>query len=62
MNCALVDEQTNIVANIIVANPSVDQPPSGMLLIALEEGSTVSIGWVYNSSTGEFTNPFPVGP
>ena len=62
MNSALVDQQTNIVVNIIVANPDVDPAPPGMLMIGLPENSDVSIGWIYNPATGQFTNPFPIGP
>lgn len=62
MNSALVDQQTNLVVNIIVANPDVDPVPSGMLMIKLPDDSSVSIGWIYSPETGQFTDPFPIGP
>ena len=59
MRCALVDAQTNIVINIIVADPAVDPAPEGTLLIGLPADSPVTFGWVYNPSTGQFTDPNP---
>lgn len=62
MRSALVNQQTYIVDNVIIADPSVDPAPIGYDMIALPPDSPVSIGWIYNPSTGEFTNPNPVDP
>ena len=59
MNSALVDIQTNIVINIIVADPAVDPAPEGTLMIALPADSPVSFGWIYDPATGQFTDPNP---
>ena len=55
-NCAVIDLSTNMVTNIIVADPSVDLHPEGTLLIALPE--SVSIGWRHNED-GTFTDMNP---
>lgn len=57
MRCALVDLNTNIVVNLIIADPEADPAPVGYLIVGLLEGSQVEIGWSYNSATGEFTPP-----
>lgn len=57
MRCALVNEATNIVENIILADPSTDPAPNGYVLIGLPDDSPVYIGWVYNPSTGQFSEP-----
>lgn len=57
MRCALVNQTTNIVENIIVADPTVDPAPSGYIIIVIPDDSPIYIGWVYNPATGEFTPP-----
>jgi len=57
MRCALVNKTTNIVENIIVADPSVDPAPNGYLIIGLPEDSPVAIGWVYDPANGQFSEP-----
>lgn len=59
MRCALVNLSNNIVENLIIADPAVDPSPPGFVIISLPEDSPVAIGWLYNPSTGEFTNPEP---
>lgn len=59
MNSALVDIQTNIVINIIVADPAVDPAPEGCTLVGLPDDSPVSFGWIYDPATGQFTDPNP---
>lgn len=59
MRSALIDNSTNIVTNVIMADPSVDPTPDGYTMIALPDNSPVSIGWIYNSETGDFTDPNP---
>ena len=57
MNSAVVDEGTLIVVNIIVADPTVDPPPPGYLLIGLTDGEPCNIGWIYDPSTNAFSDP-----
>lgn len=57
MRCALVNQSTNIVENIIVADPSVDPPPSGYVIIGIPDDSPVCIGWLYDPATGQFSDP-----
>jgi hypothetical protein len=52
-NCAVIDLATNMVTNVIVADPAVDPHSEGSLLIALPEG--VGIGWKHNED-GTFTD------
>jgi hypothetical protein len=53
----LINQSTNIVENIIIADPSVDPAPNGYLIIGLPEDSPVAIGWVYDPATGQFSEP-----
>lgn len=62
MRCALVNDTTNIVDNMIMANPAVDPAPAGYLLIGLPDDSPVCIGWLYDPATGTFTDPNPPPP
>lgn len=55
MRCALVDISTNLVVNLIIADPATDPAPSGHVIISLPDESPVAIGWTYNN--GEFTPP-----
>lgn len=57
MRAALIDNSTNIVENVIVADPSVDPAPDGHYMIALPDDSQVSIGWLYDGS--QFIDPNP---
>lgn len=61
-NCALVDSATNIVVNIIVADPAVDPAPEGCTIIGIPDDSPVSFGWIYDPATGQFTDPNPPAP
>lgn len=60
--CALVNSSTNIVENIIIADPAVDPAPDGYILVGLPADSTVSSGWIYDPATGTFTDPNPPAP
>lgn len=62
MRCALVDNLTNIVVNIIIADPAVDPSPEGYTLIGLLDDSPVAIGWLYDPVTETFTDPNPPPP
>lgn len=59
MQCAVVDSATSIVVNIIVAQPD-DVPPEGCFLVALDDTTPCSIGWVY--ADGVFVDPNPPPP
>lgn len=62
--CALVDDFTNIVMNVIMADPAVDPSPENFTVVGIPDDSLVSYGWVYDPSTQTFTdpNPQPVEP
>lgn len=62
MRCALVDASTNIVDNVIMADPSVDPAPAGYILVGLPDDSPVTNGWIYDPATGTFTDPNPPPP
>lgn len=55
--CALIDQANNVVVNLIMADPLNDPAPNGMLLIGLPERSPVNFNWIYDSATGQFTDP-----
>lgn len=55
--CALVNAATNIVENVIIADPAVDPAPEGYFLVGLPDDTTVVGGWVYNPATQEFLPP-----
>lgn len=57
MRCALVNQSTNIVENVIVADPSVDPSPNGYVIIGIPDDSLVCIGWLYDPATGQFSQP-----
>lgn len=51
--CAVIGLD-NVVQNIVIADPVVDTPPDGTILVASE---TASIGWIWDGSV--FTDPTP---
>lgn len=55
MRTALINASSNIVENIIVADPAVDPAPPGAILVALPDDSPVAIGWLYDGNG--FTDP-----
>jgi hypothetical protein len=57
MRSAVVQISDNIVINVIMANPAVDPAPAGCILVTLTANSSVSMGWIYNPSTGQFSEP-----
>lgn len=57
MRCALVNNDTGIVENMIVADPMTDNPPPGYTIIGVPDDSPVAIGWEYNFATGTFFPP-----
>jgi hypothetical protein len=54
---ALVDANTLIVVNVIVADPAVDPAPPGYLLIGLQPGQDCQAGYVYDPVTNTFSPP-----
>lgn len=56
-NCAVIDLETNIVINKIVAEP-IDLAPDGTYLILIADGVICDIGWIWNGL--EFINPNPL--
>jgi hypothetical protein len=61
MRAAVIDLQTNIVANVIVADAIFDPAPEGFFLVDVTN-VFCGIGWIYDPQTGEFTNPVPPEP
>lgn len=61
MRCAVVNS-SDIVTNIIVADPATDPAPENCILVSLPDDSPVSSGWVYTPATGQFTDPNPPAP
>jgi len=55
---AVIDQTTNTVVNIIIADPSVDKNPDGCVLVPLPFNSPVNINWIYDGSV--FIDPNPV--
>lgn len=57
MRSALVNETTNIVENIIVAEPVTPSPFTGYIMVGLTDGEPCDIGWSYNPIDGTFNPP-----
>ena len=57
---ALVDAETLIVVNVIVADPAVDPAPPGYLLIGLQPGQDCQAGYIYDPVTGALNPPEPI--
>jgi hypothetical protein len=55
MGCAVVQDVTNIVVNMIVADPS-DPPPEGCFLVDITD-KACDIGWIYDPVTQTFSPP-----
>lgn len=54
-NCAVIDEATGDILNIIVASPT-DQAFPGTRLVAIPGGSSVGLAWRYTDTFG-FVSP-----
>ena len=48
---AVIDNATNTVVNIIVANAETDLPPDGTYLVNIDEGVMCDIGWVWDGQS-----------
>ena len=57
MRAAVVDQTSNLVTNLIVADASVDRAPDGFVLVNLEDDSPVGVGWVFDPITVSFSDP-----
>ncbi len=58
---AVIDNQTNIVVNRIVADASIALPPDGCYLVDITN-TFCDIGWVYDPVSNTFTDPNPPPP
>ena len=56
MRSAVVDLASQIVVNIIVADASVDEAPTGTVLIDVTN-TPCGIGWIYDPISGGFSPP-----
>jgi hypothetical protein len=59
MKCAVVSLSDNTVINVILANPFVDPAYEGTELVGIEDNLPISMGWIYDPATGQFTDPNP---
>jgi len=59
MNAAVVDDQTNIVLNKIVADATIDPAPDGTYLVNIPDGVMCDIGWLWDGTN--FVDPNGVG-
>jgi|APFre7841882654_1041346.scaffolds.fasta_scaffold68055_3 hypothetical protein len=56
MRAASINKETNLVDCIIVADATTDVPHDGMYLVNISDDSFVAPGWLYDQSTGMFTD------
>jgi len=61
MRAAVVDQATNVVINIIVADAATDAAPDFCILVDVARMSC-DINWVYDPAANAFTNPNPPPP
>jgi hypothetical protein len=52
--CAMVDEATGRVANLIVADPEHDNAWPGHILVAVDEGQIITVQWGWSEDKGFF--------
>lgn len=57
MNAAVINNDTNIVENKIVADAENDLAPDGTYLVNIPDGVMCDIGWLWDGSN--FINPNP---
>lgn len=50
-NAAVVEDTTNVVVNVIVANENGDQPPNDCYLVNIPDGYPCSIGWFWDGTS-----------
>jgi hypothetical protein len=61
MHSAVVDLQTNVVVNRIVATASIALPPDGCYLVDITD-LVCDIGWIYDQTSKTFIDPNPPPP
>lgn len=54
MRCAVVDNETGAVVNVIVADADKDKAPEGCFLVNLFEKSRVDVSWTYDFEEKNF--------
>lgn len=59
MKCAVVSLSDNTVINVILADPSIDPAYEGTRLVGIDDNFPVSMGWIYDPATEQFTDPNP---
>lgn len=52
MPCAMIDEKTGLVANIIMADPETDKPWPGHVLVLIPDDLMVDCRWGWNEKEG----------
>ena len=45
MRCALVDAKKNLIVNVVVADPKVDKPPDGLMLVMVPDFVNPGDAW-----------------
>ena len=55
--CALIDQNTGNVTNMVVADPDVDPAPAGEWLVAVPDGMMVDQRWVWSQGGGFVPGP-----
>ena len=57
MKSAVISSDDNTVVNIIVADASVDAPPHGCFLVAIDDDVVCNLGHIFDPMTGGFIDP-----
>ncbi len=52
MRCAVVEESTGKVLNIIMADPEVDDPEIGTILVVIPDGHMADHRWTWTDADG----------
>ena len=55
MKCAVIDNNTNLVINLVMADPENDIPHEGTTLVGVENIPELQVGWIYNPNNKTFT-------
>lgn len=57
MRSAVIDSITNVVVNIIIADPAKDPAPDGCYLVLIPDDVPVDMGWMYDPTLQYFYQP-----
>ena len=60
MRAAMVDDTTDVVLGVIMADANIDPAPAGSFLVNVPDDLIVNPGWVYDPANQSFANPNPV--